>query len=282
MKTNIYPYSDVNLVENGNDLWMIWTDDNPERSDINRSQIHYSVLSEGTWSAPSMLNNDGTADFRPVAAEAGDGILVAWQNFKRVLTDDDISFENIVKHSEISVSDGIYSKTGEFNSITLSDDELYDHSPCIAALNENNGLLVWTKSKGLGLTTDDAGSDQLVYSVWNGSTWSVVETVQSNLSNIINSSLYAGNGQYLLLYSLDEDGDLSTTNDWEIYARIFDIATNSWGEAVRITNNEVSDSYAKAVFCENDWFITWNQNEQFVYQYGLSGKTETSDALSQV
>lgn len=282
MKTNIYPYSDVNLVENGNDLWMIWTDDNPERSDINRSQMHYSVLSEGTWSAPSMLNNDGTADFRPVAAEAGDGILIAWQNFKRVLTDDDISFENIVKHSEISVSNGIYSKTGEFNTITLSDDELYDHSPCIAALNENNGLLVWTKSKGLGLATDDAGSDQLVYSVWNGSTWSVAETVQSNLSNIINSSLYAGNGQYLLLYSLDEDGDLSTANDWEIYARIFDIATNSWGEAVRITNNEVSDSYAKAVFCENDWFITWNQNEQFVYQYGLSGKTETSDALSQV
>jgi hypothetical protein len=60
--------------------------------------------------------------------------------------------------------------------------------------------------------------------------------------------LYAGNGQYLFLYTLDEDNDASTTNDWELYARIFDMATNSWGEAVRITNNEVPDSYAKAVF----------------------------------
>ena len=280
-KTNIYPYSDAKLVENGNELWMVWADDNPDRSDVNRSQLHYSILRGETWSGPQQLNNDGTADFGPVAAAAGDGVLVAWQNFKRVLPDD-VSLDDMVKNSEISVSNGVYSGIGEFNSVTLSDDELYDHSPSIAALNDNNGLLVWTKSQGLNMTAGGAGSNQFVYSKWNGSTWSAVTVLQDNLSNIINSGLYSGDNQYLLLYTLDEDNEASTKNNWELYARIYDITTDSWGEAVRITNNNIPDSYAKAVFSKGDWFITWSREEQFVYQHGLSGETKTADVLSRV
>ncbi|MDD4493852.1 MAG: Ig-like domain-containing protein [Eubacteriales bacterium] len=279
MKSNVYPYADVQLVRNGSELWMLWIDDNPERSAANRTQLHYSVQRGGTWTQPQRLNNDGTADFAPVAAAAGDGVLAAWQNIKNILKDE-ASIDRIAENSEIFVSNGIYSGIGELDVVRLSNDELYDHSPSIAASSGNNGLLVWVKSEGLNLTGGGEGSNKLVYSQWNGSRWSEATTLQDKLPMVVDSSLFCGNNQYLLLYSVDEDNNSATTNDWELYARTYDIATRSWSEAVRLTDNNVPDSYAKAVCSKGDWFITWSSGEQFMYQIGLSGEAKTEDTLA--
>jgi hypothetical protein len=67
MKTNIYPDSEVQLVRHGDELWMVWTDDNPSRSSMNRTQMMYSVYKDGNWSDPAWVGTDKTADFIPSA-----------------------------------------------------------------------------------------------------------------------------------------------------------------------------------------------------------------------
>jgi len=76
------------------------------------------------------------------------------------------------------------------------------------------------------------------------------------------------------------DNNLSTKEDRELFARIYSKST--WGEAKRITDNNVSDSYPKAVWLGGEWFITWYQDGSIMYKIGLDGETKTEDFLQNV
>ncbi len=277
LKTQVYPYAEVQMVEQGQNLAMVWLDDNPDRSSVNRTQLHYALNIEGTWTEPVRLNQDGTADFTPVLAASSEGALLVWQNLKQVLPDEP-SLDNYAKNTEISVNQTLYRGTGDLDTITLTDDALYDHSPSIVMMGNLSGLVVWTKSQGLDFSSAQS-DNMLCYASWDGTTWSEAATLQDDLSQVVYSQLFSNDEQALLLYILDADNDTSTTADWEIYARIYHANTKTWDEAVRITNNEVIDSYPQAVYQSGNWFLTWNQGDHFQYQVGLNGESKTEAAL---
>lgn len=284
MLENMYPYAEVELVRNGDELWLVWTDDNPERTAENRTQMRYSVLKDGIWSTPAWIGLDETADFTPVLAATGNGTMIAWQNIKQVVKEQD-GLGALIKSAEITVTGSAYSSDGnEPTLITLTDDDKFDHSPKLAADGEN-ALLVWTKSEGLGVTfgsdmekyQSPADSDSMFFSAWNGSTWSSPAQIEGSLSTVLNSSLCMYGGQALLLYTLDMDSDLSTQEDREIFARIYD--GGLWGESIRFTDNQANDFAPKAVYANGNWFITWCQDGKLAYQVGLSGETKTDKFL---
>lgn len=287
MKDNIYPNSTVQLVSAGEELWMIWTDDNPERSAVNRTQMMYSVLKNGVWSEPMWMDQDGTADFEPSAAAAGEGILMAWLDIRQPM-EDDIDMDSFAENAEISVTEGVY-KAGadDMQLVMLTEEEgKFDHSPMLAA-DDDKGLLVWTRSEGLGVnfgngeeTESLEKGDCLIYSSWDGSGWKEPEVIENKLPVVLNSFVEMNGDEGLLLYTLDMDNNYATESDREIFAKIFDGA--SWGKAVRITDNQLSDSSPGAVFCNEDWLITWYQNGRIMYKEGLGGGTGTADALNAV
>jgi len=287
MKDNIYPDSTVQLVSAGEGLWMIWTDDNPERSAVNRTQMMYSVLENGVWSEPMWMDQDGTADFEPSAAAAGEGILMAWLDIRQSM-EDDTDMDSFAENAEISVTEGVY-KAGadDMQLVMLTEEEgKFDHSPMLAA-DDDKGLLVWTRSEGLGVnfgngeeTESLEKGDCLIYSSWDGSGWKEPEVIEDNLPVVLNSFVEMNGDEGLLLYTLDMDNNQATESDREIFARTFD--GGSWGEAVQITDNQLSDSGPGAVFCNGDWFITWYQNGRIMYKEGLGEESRTADALNAV
>ncbi len=300
LKDNIYPYADIQLVRNGDELWMVWTEDNPQRSAINRTQMMYAVYKDGYWSLPQWMGNDDTADFHPVATSTGNGVLMAWQNIKQEITEEsvtesvyqdesgDTGLGAIIKNAEISVTDSVYQVGGsDVQFITLTDDDKFDHSPKLAAEGDN-ALLVWTKSEGVGFTLgadmekyrSPENSDRLVFSKWNGSTWSAPMEIANSLPTVMNSSLAMHANEGLLLYTLDMDNDQSTQGDRQLFARIYN--GNSWGEEVPITGSQVSAANPKAVYTKCKWFITWHQDGNIMYQEGVEGKATTEDFLQQV
>ncbi|QSX05872.1 Ig-like domain-containing protein [Sedimentibacter sp. zth1] len=287
MKDNIFPDADVQLVRNDNELWMVWTDDNPGRSAMNRTQTMCSVLKDGKWSDPVWLGLDKTADFSPVSASAGNGILMAWQNMKKTMPKD-TEIGEYIKNAEISVAETVYEGTSsDVKEIMLTDDDKFDHSPKLAA-NGDSALLVWTKSEGLPFSMGDGidnyrsldNSDRLVFSSWNGSTWSKPSEIETSMPTVMNSSLTIHEKEGLLLYTIDMDNNLSTQNDREIFARIYN--GSSWGEKICITNNQLQDSNPKAVYGNKGWFITWYQNGSIMYQNGLNGENKTEEFLLKV
>ncbi len=287
MTENIYPRAEVQQINSGNERWLVWTDDNPARDDNNRTQLKYSVYRDGSWEEPEWFGQDATADFAPTAAGMGDGVLIAWQNIKNVMTEENKKTA-FVKDSEISVTNSIFKADGEEQDIiTLTDDDKFDHSPVIAS-DDDNAILVWTKSQGLSFTygedMDDlkapANSDSIYFSVWDGDSWSNPEEIENSMPAVIDSTLAMHNGQGLLLYTLDMDNDLLTQHDSEVYYRIYD--ENRWGEAVRLSDNNVYDSSPKAANVNGEWFITWKQDGSLVYKTALSEEAKSDEFLSQV
>nr|WP_312579337.1 immunoglobulin-like domain-containing protein [Sedimentibacter sp.] len=287
MTENIYPRAEVQLINGENKQWLIWTDDNPVRDANNRTQLKYSVYRDGSWLKPEWFGQDETADFAPAAAAMGDGMLLAWQNIKNVMTEESktVSF---VKDSEISVTNSIYKDDGsEPNVIMLTNDDKFDHSPIIAA-DGTNAILVWTKSEGLSFTFGEdmdalhspENSDCLYSSVWDGHTWSTPEKIEGSLPTVVDSNLSMHGEQGLLTYTLDMDNDMLTQDDREVYCIIYD--GTAWGNAISLTNNNIEDSAPKAIYINGEWFIIWQQDGTVMYKAGLSAEAKTDEFLSEV
>jgi len=287
MQENIFPHTDVKLLQSEDEQWLVWNDDNPDRSATNRTQMKYSVLKDGSWSEPEWIDDDKTADFSPVAATVGNGVLMAWQDIKKEIRDaNDLS--EFISNAEITVTESVYKdNSSDVPILMLTDDDKFDHSPTIAA-DGNNAMLVWTKSEGLGFTLGEHmdkylspdNSDKLLYSVWNGITWSTPEEIEGALPTVMSSSVYMNKNEGLLLYTLDMDNNQMTNEDQELFARIYDGST--WGEEIQITDNNVSDSNPKAIYSDGEWFITWHQNESIMYKKGLEGIGRTEESLNSV
>ncbi len=281
MMNNIYPDAEVKLVKNGDELWMIWTDDNPDRSPMNRTQMRYSVLEDGTWSEPIWIGQDGTGDFSPVSASTGNGVLMAWQNIKEIMPED-TELGTFIENGEISVTESVYkSGCSDVQIVMLTDDDKFDHSPKLAA-DGNNALLVWTKSEGMGFEDIEVpeNSDSLLFSKWNGSTWSDPKEIANSLPTVMNSSLVMNQNEGLLLYTLDMTDDDSMSQHQEIFARIYD--GSSWTNGIQVTENQVPASNPKAVYSNGKWFITWYEDGRIMYKEGLDGETKTAEFLSKV
>lgn len=280
-KENVYPHAEVLLAENEDIPWLIWTDDDPARNPVNRTSLQYSVYQGGKWIEPEKMDDDGTADFTPAVATVGDGVLVAWQNINQVMAAN-AELQDVIANAEISVTEKVQKPGEAADVITLTSDDLFDHSPAIAASGDK-ALLVWTKSRGLSFTMGDdmdqykapANSDSLCYSVWDGETWSPAQVLESGLPFVVGTHLSFSGDEGLLVYTLDEDSNLYTMEDTEVYVRTF--RNGAWGNAVRLTNNDVSDDSPKAVYVDGRRVITWLQDGSLAWKLGLDGMINTQE-----
>jgi hypothetical protein len=234
IKNNIYPYSDVQLVKRGNELVAVWIDDNRERTDLNRTQLFSSTKTGSAWSSPESLDEDGTADFTPAVTATDTDVLAAWQDFDGIFSEHD-PIDDLFKKAEISVTGKVYNQNDEDDFASLTKDDYYDHSPVIASTDNQSAMTVWIKSDNDETPQGVEVTNRLMYSVWNGSSWSQALTLQENMPLVSDCSLIAGDDSYLLLYTHDSDNDVATPEDNEVWARIFDASSDTWGEPVRLT-----------------------------------------------
>ena len=283
---NIYPRADVQLVQSGDELWLIWIDDNPDRDAVNRTQLRYRILKDGTWSDPAWFDEDGTADFSPAAASVSNGTLMAWQNISKEISQEE-GLSAMLDNSEISVTAGVYNSDSTPLIVSLTNDNKLDHSPRLAT-DGDNALLVWTKSEGLGFTLGEdmaelkapENSDSLYFSTWDGSGWSAPEEIQGSLPSVLDSHLTMHQDQGLLLYTLDMDNDMSTSEDREVFARLLNGST--WEDAIRLSTNELNDLNPKAAYVDGKWFITWVQDGKVIYREGLNGENKALQLIENV
>lgn len=273
---NVYPDAGVQLLESGGKLYAIWTDDNPERSDQNRTQLRYAVYENGAWSEPEWLGADATGDFSPAAAAVGDGTLIAWQDMKAETSGD---ADEASRNCEISVSEDPLTagNSSGFKAVRLTNDDQFDHSSKIAS-DGDGAVVTWVKSDGLALC-GTATHDSLWSAKWTkDGGWSNAEKLNDVGHTVVNSALAMHAGKEVLLYTVDMDDNLSTSEDQEIYSMTWD--GSSWGEPVRLTDNDVEDSSPQVTYSNGGWLMVWNQNSQIVYRAGLNGETKTADCAS--
>ncbi|MCK4660180.1 MAG: matrixin family metalloprotease, partial [Phycisphaerae bacterium] len=235
LQSNVYPYPEPALVGVGNDGRLVWIYDDPMRTSINRTELVFSVSSNGIWSSPVAVADDGTADLSPMlAALPGGDLLAAWENADVVLPDE-TDLETMLSHLEIAVAE--YDEVGQtWSSQTfLTSNDYLDRSPRLSAADNGLAMLAWVSNAA----NDPVGSSGLPnvvnYTLWDGSSWSAPGVAATGVPSIIKSDMAFDGSEALYLYSADTDDDQSTDGDQEIYAISFDGV--AWSAPQRLTND---------------------------------------------
>ena len=212
LQTSVFQNSQTQLVAlDDGTMMMAWIEDDSARDTYN--VCGWSIRFTRTVPGASRRRSptDGTNDGYPSLATDGKTVYVAWQNISRALTEADAdSIDAVLQNSEICIAE--YNTSGDsFRAVTqLTDNTKYDYAPSLAVENAQ-AVLYWEQSANNDLTV--AGSNTLYrYTTVSGST----TTVKAGLNYMPDMTCTISDGVEEVAFSMDADGDLSTTED--VYA----------------------------------------------------------------
>ena len=203
LQQSVFDNAQPQVVAFGDKLLMTWIQDASGRDDYNRMRLMYSVYDGSSWSEPAAVYDDGCNDNAPVLVSNGTDVFFAWQKLSRVLTTDDCDdIEKVVPLAEMYVA----KYDASSNSITgvkrLTDDSVYDYSPCMTTEN-GNAVVYWASCDDNQMST---GSSNTIHKhVFGGNP----TTVKSGLGYVIDMSACGSK----LSFSTDIDGNTATTAD---------------------------------------------------------------------
>lgn len=238
IQTSVYPYSDSRLSSNGT-TGLVWINDNSIRTSINRTTAISSFWNGTTWSVPQPLNDDGKADFHPQIIAFPDGSAIAAWGKEKILQPDDAVFDDIVSNLEISAvrynpANGQW-EGGPF----LTSNGYLDRNPRVAGPAVNNVFLSWISNPSNSITGSGSQPNIIYGATYNGTAWSSPFQIAQAAYPILSYDLtYNGTTAYLVL-TVDQDSDLTTVNDHELYS--VSVTGTVPGSFTRLTNDSVSD-----------------------------------------
>lgn len=149
-----YASPDITMLSDGRYI-AVWSNEVSGRSEFDRTGIYYSIMTDGEWSDAALVDDDGTADFAPVVAAAGNGAYIAWQNEEKTFGDASVSMNDMIPNVGI--------KAAYFNGSTIAGSAVltangdhFDNIPQISAdingadvIWDNNSADDWTCCSGI-------------------------------------------------------------------------------------------------------------------------------------
>ena len=229
-KTNVYPYSEPQLVKlnDGREL-LVWIDNDNSRTDINCSVLKYSINNGDTWSSPADIYNNGTADYSPRLTVTSTGAAVVWQKANEVFSDD-ADYSNVAKNIDLYYSEFV--GTNWNNAIKLTDNNTnYEFGVDIAS-NDNEITITWLENSDNDCFA--LSGTNSVYSITNDGAWSEISKISSDLGMVTGLGVTYIDSEAVIVYTEDKDGNNTTTYDVELYEY-------SDGNLSTITEDEVLD-----------------------------------------
>ena len=227
--TQTYRNSQPQIVSTAGSTVMVYTGADTSRDVYNITRAMYSVYdrSSGTWSAPLQADSNTTADSAPYLWTDGTDIYMIYLDSAKQFGSGD-TVESYAAAQNIAITK-FNSQSGRFDPVTTiaaSDGRFYS----LPKLCMNNGALtaVWQRSTGDVFGCNSSNS--VIYSVFNGQSWSAPEKLADGLNSIVDISAYAGDVYYIC----DGDNDLNTTSDRSLTKQAFS------GESTLLDNGTVS------------------------------------------
>lgn len=268
VKDAVFPNAQPKLIQVNGVSYLFWLEDNPVRSDMNRTMLVYSSSNDQiTWSEPipiiQNIPSDSleaqSADFNYDVNVRGQVIDIIWQKANQVFVEtsglDDIARGNEIYYTQLNTQDNTIQPL-----IRLTNDELSDQSAQIKTLN-SNGVVAWVSN----------GMEEGFFGLNN--TYRLNYASLDNLSNVqsvIASGIISDieiiplNGQLTVFYTVDQDRDLNTSSDREIWF----IDANQ--QAAQYTQNTSLESNLKAITLNGQTGLSWYSEGNVHYTFDLT------------
>lgn len=203
--------------------------------------VSLRLFDGAAWGSAAVISQPGRPAFAPVAAFAGNGsLLVAWAEAQA--DPDPGELTAAFAHSleiawaEVDPVTGAVLRRGLATS-----DAVMDVAPQLSRGGDGSIWLAWLHSPGADLAGSAAQPNHFRAARWNGTGWSAAETAGQNGVGVLFWSLAAADTERVWLAAdIDQDGDLATAADREIY--LYRRTAAGWAAPQRLTNDSVIDS----------------------------------------
>ncbi|MGG7177221.1 leucine-rich repeat protein [Clostridium paraputrificum] len=216
IKQNIYPYCNpiMKSLSNGKRV-LVWIDDlgADKRTSVNRTCLMYSIYSEGTWSQPTAVYDDNTGDFSPSLYIDGNKVYLAWLNANKVFNDN-VTYDEVSSSCDINFTELDGDKFKSPVNINIDGNNNFENYPKISA---NNGevSIAWMENSDNDPFMQ-SGKNTIFRKKYSNKNWQPIERLKDNLNIIYDIDLDYVNGESVVAYSYDKDGDYNTGDDMEL------------------------------------------------------------------
>lgn len=248
--------------------------------ETNENCLYYSIYENGAWSAAQPIENDGTADSTPALGKYGDDVVIVWSDASRAFTesDDELTMLSLFDISAVKFD----TQTSTFGDVCkISDDNtdyaqnFVDYSPVVCAdpIGEN-GVAVYYVKKDVGPATEigQAADSTALYetiamTLWDGESQVLKEEFPQiegdplviNLDGTLTEIPIGGEDHTFAIcaYTIDRDGNLNDSNDWDVYLMFHDITEDKTYASINLCNDYMPDMLPQLTELNGDIYLTW-------------------------
>ena len=241
------------------------------RDSANSATLYYSVYDGGRWLAPVPVADDGTMDSDPVIKEADGKIYIAWADADGQVGAEDNAADKLnrfgISMAVYDIGSGVMSE-----EISLTEDGFLNMAPQIDV--DGKDVYVSYMKRDLADMRDDTDLINIgylystmayvKYDADSGETSDEIfisiphETLTDPLVTDYQSEIYEMGDSYMIsAYTVDEDENLSTEDDRELYLGITNLDSGKSCFPIRITDNNVCESTPRLAEFDGKLYLTW-------------------------
>ncbi|SFB13347.1 fibronectin type 3 domain-containing protein [Acetitomaculum ruminis DSM 5522] len=225
-----------------------------QSASYNKVSMMYSIFDGTSWSNPEEVwEKEGISDYNGQLKLINNEIYLVWQRDKDISDkeESDISqqekisetteeeIKNMAKNIEIAFAKFDNNSSKFIDQKYVTNNEAYDGIPEILS-NGNTLTVLWLENSN-GDVLNPAGSSKFVYSSLNGNAFSKETEYALVDTYVLTSDAKYVNGNLKIIFSADSDGNLSTTDDINLY-QVSDKKVTALTDAKSQNNNEELDS----------------------------------------
>lgn len=303
---NGYDRADSQLLDLGDGRVMLaMIADDAARTDKDRTALMYSIYDRGTWSQPVTVQNDGTADFEPNLCDAGDKVLISWTSrapetnftseteflttlevYTTTLDKDTLALGEIERLTEDSFYDsapvGIYDEiSGDYVVYYLKSDVGGDFMTSVSPTTNESVIVYmlydaaegkWARDYYYDNEVESEEAEDILVEYWGGQRFlaSPIEDFGMNDPIIIDFDAISYNGIGVYTYTVDEDNNMDTDADRELFVQAYDFESHSTYVPVRITTDNLPDARPQLVRNDDHTYLFWLRNNEDVRYLNIS------------
>ena len=235
---NVFPRSAPVMDGRNGQTMILYVTLDPSDPVAQGTEIGY-VYDDGSSVASGRIVDDNVGEWAPAVRALADGrMLAAWQRVDGSVSTS-TNLLDAVGAMEIAWS--VFDATNRAWSApqSLSTNTWFDHSPSWIG----NGLLMWQENEGNELIGRSNAPTRLRFASWNGSSMVPLTNGSFEVSNALRFAATEANGEVRLVYTRDEDGDLATAADQELFLLRGSLSGGiTWEQPFPLTINTVVDA----------------------------------------
>ena len=207
---NMSQFSSSDILTLGDMTILATVNTDESRGINNQSYIVTSVYKDGKWSTPERINDSVYSELAPKLYKSGDDIFLIYQQATKEFTDDTANSE---------ITDNIGIAVSKFNPDTMKFENtnmIYSKEGYSFAPKTDGNLAVWVNN-GDGNPFGNTDNNSIV--IYDGEN---VTELKTEIGNVLSADVGTLAGNSYIAYTVDKDGDLTTTDDIQLYITSFD------------------------------------------------------------